>query len=124
MVRAIPRASGVGEEHPTRKGLRKDSDAGQLVEILSGALNEGLRPHLTRWQARFRRWYDEELKKPQNADLSPQQIQRGFPEYDEMIASLKGVNTGLMEFAESLRRIAHEREKSPWWHLWQSKKPK
>ena len=45
---------------PVRKGLHKESDAAKLVEALTGALNEGLRPHLTRWQARFRRWYEEE----------------------------------------------------------------
>jgi hypothetical protein len=47
---------------PTRGGLRKDSDAAELVEILTGALNVGLRPHLTQWQARFRRRGDEERR--------------------------------------------------------------
>lgn len=108
---------------PTRKGLRKDSDAAQLVEVLTGALNEGLRPHLTQWQARFRRWYDEEQKKQESAGLSPQEIQRRYPLYDEMIADLKAVNAGLMQFAESLRAIAHDRQKTPWWQFWPSRKP-
>jgi hypothetical protein len=60
---------------PTCGGLRKDSDAAELVEILTGAPNVGLRPHLTQWQARFRRWYNEEQKKPGTADLAPQEIQ-------------------------------------------------
>jgi len=108
---------------PTRRGLRKDSDEAQLVEILTGALNEGLRPHLTQWQARFQRWYDEEQKKDETAGLSPQEIQRRFPQYEAMIADLKQVNEGLMEFTEALRRTAHDRQKTPWWHFWREKRP-
>lgn len=107
---------------PVRKGLRKDSDAAKLVEILSGALNTGLRPHLTRWQARFRRWYQEESNEPACANLSPQEIQQRFPQYDELIVSLTAVNSGLIDFAESLREIAHDRQKYPWWILWSPKR--
>lgn len=109
---------------PTRRGLRKNSDEAQLVEILTGALNEGLRPHLTQWQARFRRWYDEEQRKNEVAGLSPQEIQRRYPQYDDMVSDLRTVNTGLMEFAEGLRKIAHDRQKTPWWKVWQSRTPK
>ena len=108
---------------PTRQGLRKDSDEAQLVEILTGALNIGLRPHLTRWQARFRRWYDEEQKKPECSGLSPQEIQRRFLQYEAMVADLKEVNEGLMGFAEALRKIAHERQRTLWWHVWRQKAP-
>ena len=108
---------------PTRPGLRKGSDEAQLVEVLTGSLNEGLRPHLTRWQAQFRRWYDEAQKRPENAELSPQAIQRTYPQYDEMIAGVRAVNEGLIEFAEALRRLAHDRQKTPWWHFWSDKAP-
>jgi hypothetical protein len=108
---------------PTRRGLRKDSDEAQLVEVLTGSLNEGLRPHLTRWQAQFRRWYDEAQKQPDNAGLSPQAIQRTYPHYDEMIEGVRTVNEGLIEFAEALRRLAHDRQKTPWWHFWSDKAP-
>jgi hypothetical protein len=100
---------------PVRKGLRKNTDAAKLVEALTGALNVGLRPHLTKWQARFRRWYEVEQGRAENAELSPQEVQRLFPEYEEMIADLKQVNQGLLTFAEALRKIAHERERSHWW---------
>lgn len=109
---------------PTRRGLRKDSDEAQLVEILIGALNEGLRPHLTQWQARFRRWYDEEQRKEEVAGLSPQEIQWRYPQYDEMVSDLRTVNTGLMEFAEGLRKIAHDRQRTRWRKVWQSSKLK
>jgi hypothetical protein len=100
---------------PTRHGLREGGDASQLVEILTGALNEGLRPHLTQWQTRFRRWYEDELKKPETAGLAPQDIQQRYPQYDALVADLRGVNAGLAEFAESLRKLAHDRRKTGWW---------
>ena len=34
----------------------------QLAELTSKVLNEGLRPHLTSWQARYRKWYDRASK--------------------------------------------------------------
>jgi hypothetical protein len=108
---------------PTRRGMRKDSDEAQLVEVLTGALNEGLRPHLTRWQARFRRWYDEEQRKDETASLSPQAIQRRYPEYDDLVASLREVNAGLANFAEALRKLAHERQRTPWWRFWPQRRP-
>jgi hypothetical protein len=55
---------------------------------------------------------------PETAELSPQEIQRQFVLYDELVADLKEVNLGLSDFAESLRRIAHDRQKKPWWQLW------
>lgn len=37
--------------------------ANQIIKITIKVLNSGLRPCLTKWQAKFRRWYDNELKK-------------------------------------------------------------
>jgi hypothetical protein len=105
---------------PTRRGLREGSDTAKLLDALTGALNVGLRPHLTRWQALFRRWYDNEQRKPEAAGLSPQEIQRRFPQYAELIADLKEVNAGLREFADALRVLAHERRLIPWWKFWAS----
>lgn len=34
----------------------------QLIELITNILNKGLRPHLTKWQADFRRWYVLERK--------------------------------------------------------------
>ena len=42
-------------------------------------LNDGLRPHLTKWQARFRRWYDAALLDDANKGFTPQEIQRAYP---------------------------------------------
>jgi hypothetical protein len=37
--------------------LRTEKSTQELVRIATQTLNDGLRPHLTRWQARFRHWY-------------------------------------------------------------------
>lgn len=58
--------------------------------IATQTLNNGLRPHLTRWQARFRHWYDkcpDDMKRK-----CPQDCQRGFPEYEQLIDDMKTVN--------------------------------
>lgn len=86
--------------------LQASSDAKALVETLLKVLNDGLRPHLTTYQARFRRWYDAEGKKPESASLSPQQIQQKYPDYKALVEDIKRVNTGLRDYAIELKRIA------------------
>ncbi|MBP6824066.1 MAG: hypothetical protein KA368_21140 [Acidobacteria bacterium] len=87
---------------PAQK-LRESFDAQKLSEVLIDTLNKGLRPHLTQWQARFRRWYAVELDK--YPDLSPQEIQKQFIGYAELVTDLKKVNHQMIQFAEELRKI-------------------
>jgi len=84
--------------------LRSSPDAQKLLEFMVKALNEGLRPHLTRYQARFRKWFEEETKKtPSDA---PQEIQRRYPEYAALVADLKRANTDMADFAAFLKQVA------------------
>lgn len=68
-------------------------------------LNDGMRPHLTKWQAKFKKWYDVEINKSENINLSPQEIQRKFPEYNELIDDLKSSQKEILSFLESLEKI-------------------
>jgi hypothetical protein len=88
--------------------VRGSKDTQELVRLLVDALNRGLRPHLTQWQARFRHWYEDALKK--STEKSPQEIQRDFPQYQELVDDLIKVNEQLVEYAEVIRRIAHGHE--------------
>lgn len=81
----------------------KSEHCGNLVSMSVDILNKGLRPHLTTHQAKFRKWYSEELEKAENKGKSPQQIQKKYPEYDELIESMKTVNELLIEYAEKLK---------------------
>lgn len=104
----------------TKGTLEEGSETAKLIQVLMDLLNVGLRPHLTRWQAAFRRWYEAECAKPEWVGVSPQEIQRRYPEYDAMVSDIKEVNQGLQASAASLSKIAHERQRAPWWKFWAS----
>jgi len=88
--------------------IRKDESTKELVRIAIEVLNEGLRPHLTRWHARFRKWYNSEIQKEENKDLSPQDIQKKYPGYKNLTKELMGVNQKLIEYRKILRQLAME----------------
>lgn len=67
-------------------------------------LNEGLRPHLTQWQARYRRWYEAKLKDEDIRD--PQSIQGEFPKYDYLVKDLLSINAKLIEYRKSMYQLA------------------
>lgn len=80
----------------------------KVVEVLMRSLNDGLRPHLTRWQAKFRRWYEAECKKTETDELTPQEIQQRYPAFADLVADLKKVNRDFVDFADSLGKIAKD----------------
>jgi len=86
--------------------LRDCPNTQKLVEILLQVLNKGLRPHLTQWQAKFRRWYDAAKEKPDNNDKTPQEIQRQFSDYDALVTDLKNVSAQFVTFAQTLKDLA------------------
>ncbi len=94
----------LAKQIPAEK-VRSSKDTRKLVYLLVEALNQGLRPHLTRWQAKFRRWYEEEVK--QNFNSTPQEIQKKYPQYEVLVTDLRDVNIELMNYTEFIRKIAH-----------------
>lgn len=85
--------------------VRTNENTSKLVSLLVDSLNKGLRPHLTQWQGRFRRWYSHAVKV--DPSRPPQEIQRQYPEYNKLASDLKRVNNELREYTEFIRRIAH-----------------
>lgn len=90
--------------------VRDSKDTQELVRLLVDALNRGLRPHLTQWQARFRHWYEEAVKK--ETGKSPQEVQREYPHYRELVDDLGKVNKQLVQYAEVIKQIAQGRERA------------
>lgn len=88
--------------------LSTGQPAARLVEVLVQALNDGLRPHLTRWQAKYRAWWEAEKAKPENQGLAPQELQRRFPDHNVLLTDLLSVNRDLQGFSEALRKIARK----------------
>lgn len=78
-------------------------DAKELIDIVLKVLNDGLRPHLTKWQAKYRAWYKKEKEKNQN--MTPQEIQKMYPEYQELVSDLKKTNGIMINFSKELRKI-------------------
>jgi len=87
---------------PVNKFRRKETE--EIVRMSIGVLNDGLRPHLTKWQARFRRWYGKATEHSGFIEQSPQEIQQRYPKYDELQADLLAVNQRLMAY----RKIMYE----------------
>ena len=90
---------------PAQK-LRNSRSTEQVVHVAMEVLNEGIRPHLTSWQARFRRWYDRALNVTDLAELAPQDLQKRYPQYEELVQDLGAVNLKLIEYRTLLRKIA------------------
>jgi hypothetical protein len=80
-----------------------------IIKLSVEVLNEGLRPHLTHWQARFRHWYDRELKRYDERTghdiLDPQRIQSGFPQFEELQSDMQRVNNALMKYRAKMREL-------------------
>lgn len=76
--------------------------SGELVDLTQKVMNNGLRPHLTKWQAKYRKWYFENS----NKEGSPQDIQKAFPEYEELLSDLKATNQTMINYKTLMHRIA------------------
>lgn len=94
------------KEFPVSK--LKNDNSNEIINISIDVLNGELRSHLTKWQAKYRRWYELELCKKENKELSPQEIQRKFPEYNELVADLKKVNKWLINYTDLLYEIVFD----------------
>lgn len=84
----------------------KNHDATQaLIGLSRKILNEGLRPHLTEYQAKFRLWLKGAKEDSENKDMSPQELQKKYPEFQNLITSMKEVNRVLIEYADQLDKL-------------------
>lgn len=83
--------------------IRNNKSTREIVRIATETLNNGLRPHLTKWQAKFRSW--SIAKKDKLIDMTPQDFQKEYPKYGELIEDLVRVNEQLIQYAQELKKI-------------------
>lgn len=83
----------------------KISYSSELIQLTEKVLNMGLRPHLTTWQAKYRKWYDEALKEEAG---TPQDIQKLYPKYLMLIEDLLRTNEKMIEYKKLMGEIAFE----------------
>lgn len=86
-------------------GKLENNNSIEIIDIAICVLNGDLRKHLTKWQGKFRHWYEIEINKQENNNLSPQDIQKKFPEYDDLINDLMDVNITLINYTNLLYSI-------------------
>ncbi len=80
-----------------------DGKSNELIQLTTKILNDGIRPHLTTYQAKFRKWYNSAIQDDDNKQKSPQDIQKLYSNYDSLIDSMKDVNQVLKEFSSQLK---------------------
>lgn len=90
------------KEVPAHKLKSKGTRA--IVRASVQVLNEGLRPHLTQWQARYRRWHEATLKDDDIRD--PQSVQQEFPKYDDLVGDLLAINAKLILYRKAMYELA------------------
>lgn len=88
--------------------VRDEAALCSLLDLLTDVLNKGLRPHLTRWQGPYRSWLKHERTDDPRSPESA--LQRKFPEYEELVADLKGTNAMLTELTVKLGQLAHGKD--------------
>lgn len=87
--------------------IEKLESGDNLVDLTGDVLNKGLRPHLTRWQAKYRKWYESNKNIEEYKELTPQEIQKKYPLYDDLINDLKETNNRMIEYKNIMRQIAY-----------------
>lgn len=85
-----------------------DDSTRKIINLSIEVLNEGLRPHLTLWQARFRTWYDQHLKASAGTYVEPQDLQAKFPRFQDLSTDLMNVNQNLIAYRAAMRRIVYD----------------
>lgn len=76
--------------------------ANDLIQLTEKVLNMGLRPHLTKWQAKYRKWYDKAIEEQTG---TPQEIQKRYPEYSLLIEDLILTNERMVEYKNLMGEI-------------------
>ncbi|MGL5093534.1 MAG: hypothetical protein ACRC8B_21990 [Aeromonas sobria] len=83
-------------------------DTKNIIKVSMGVLNDGIRPHLTEWQAKYRRWYIAALESPEYQSKTPQEIQALYPEYQSLCADLIKVNANLLRYRDIMKQVAEQ----------------
>ncbi|MGH1334820.1 MAG: hypothetical protein ACRBFS_01735 [Aureispira sp.] len=96
---------GIREELKNIPGeyLNDYSSSRELLELGITILNNGLRPHLTKHQARYRTWHRIQEKK--YPELPPQELQQKYPDYQALVEDLQAANRQMMQWTTTLEQL-------------------
>lgn len=91
---------------PVAKQSPESETAKRVMWLCESLLNSHMRPHLTRWQAKFRAWHAEQQTATGKPSSTPQELQRRFPEYEQMLEDLTEARRGIVLIQAELKEIA------------------
>lgn len=87
------------------KYLKDHDPTSALIGLTRNILNDAMRPHLTEHQAKFRKWLSTAKEEQLNKNLTPQDLQKKYPDFTNLIASMKLVNLTLIDYANELDKL-------------------
>ncbi len=87
------------------KYLKDHDPTSALIGLTRKILNDAMRPHLTEHQAKFRKWLEIAKQDIANKDLSPQDLQKKYPDFTNLVSSMKLVNQTLINYAGELDKL-------------------
>jgi hypothetical protein len=97
------------KEMPVQK-IRNDKSSIDIIELAIYIMNEIMRPHLTSWQAKFRSWHSQFINEENFKYLTPQEMQKQFPNYDKLITDIKKINQQLIIYKDKLHVVSFGKE--------------
>ena len=87
------------------KYLKDHDPTSALIGLTRKILNDAMRPHLTEHQAKFRKWLSSAKEESANKTLTPQELQKKYPDFANLVSSMKLVNLTLSDYAEELDKL-------------------
>lgn len=76
----------------------------ELIDLVNNMLNQGLRPHLSKWQAKYRSWHKSHIEKLEK--MTPQEYQKEYPEYQDLLKDLLITNSRMLSYKKYMYEIA------------------
>lgn len=91
-----------------KKGLSKNGGEGKLYAYVDDFLECQMRPHLTKYQSRYRTWLNKRCGEKDYIDENS--AQKKYSKYPEIIKEIKVINKSAMSLALALEKIAYKKE--------------
>ena len=76
----------------------------ELIDLVNNMLNLGLRPHLSKWQAKYRSWYKSHIEDLEK--MTPQEYQKEYPEYEALLKDVLATNSKMLSYKRYMYKIA------------------
>jgi hypothetical protein len=91
------------KEVPAEKISNKETQ--KIIKLILKIINDELRPYLTKWHARFNTWYKNNIEKEEYRGYEPTEIQRKFPQYQELMGEIFEVNKKMIQLRKTLGNL-------------------